>query len=247
MKKSTTTNYLLIDLGNTCIKVGLYHNGKVTNNTIAYGHVDFSKLLAKFKNKKIKKAVFISSASKPQQEKLIKAVKSITNNIYVISCKDFAKFIDRSNIKKDVVIGSDILLTAFYISRQYKKVASICLGTVFYLIVMNNNRFVSVEFIPNTMFGLDQISKITSIPQKEVPELFNKKSGLNTSDAFAAGARNMMEGYLDLIAKRYKINPKHIFVAGGDLYKYKTLSHKYNFISWLSLKAIALLIETKKI
>lgn len=246
MKRSTTTNYLLIDLGNTCIKACIMVNKTLKHFVTDSNKVSFASVYQRLKVKKIHKVIFLSSTTKQITDRFLKQIKKYCSNIKQIVRSDFSRLLDLSNIKKNVVVGSDILLSAYYTSTRCKKGASLCLGTVFYLVIVNKNKFLSVDLIPNVMIGLKQIPKITSIPKELIPTVFDKNIGLNTPDAFASGARNMMEGYLDFVCKKYKLNRKNIFICGGGSYRYQVLSKKYTFVSHASLRSIAILAIKKK-
>lgn len=246
MKKSTTTNYLLIDLGNTCIKACIMHNKTLSHFVTERNYVSFTTIYKKLKTKRIDKVIFLSSTNPTLENKVLKQVKRYCSNIKKIVKSDFKGLLDLSNIKKNVVVGNDILLSAYYTSTRRKKGASLCLGTVFYLVIVNKNKFLSVDLIPNVMIGLEQVPNLTSIPRNLIPTVFDKNIGLNTPDAFASGARNMMEGYLDFVCKKYKLSRKHIFICGGGSYRYQVLSKKYTFVSHASLRSIAILAIKKK-
>ncbi len=246
MKKSTTTKYLLIDYGNTCVKAGIYSNGKLSNRMIESNSIDFKLVLKKLRITKFDKVIFLGSARPIHQDNFIRQIKKYCKNIHVVTKKDFKKVVDLSNIKKNVVIGNDILLSAYYLARNFKKAAILCLGTVFYLVVVDRKKIISVDLIPNVLFGLEQVSKITTIPDSLIPEIFDKTIGLNTIDAFKSGARNMMEGYLDLVAKRFKLGKGNIIVTGGGAYKYQSLDNKFTFTPYMSLKALGCLTKYKK-
>lgn len=248
MKKSVTNNYILVDFGNTCIKACIYNKqaNKISHCLIESNKVSFSQIVNKMQTKKIDKVIYVSSSCMKLQNKVLTQIKQYCKNIQIVDRKILTKFINLSNIDKKVVIGNDILLFAYYLIKQYDKAAILALGTVYYLLVTNKNKIESVHLIPNLAAGLKTIANKTSIPNNLIPEIFNKDIGLNTPDAFASGIKTIMDGYLELISKRFNISKKRILVSGGDAYRFASLNKKYNFISYASLKALALLTKEKK-
>jgi len=246
MNKKQTNNYLLLDYGNSCIKAALY-NKQIKRCITVSNKTSFASLLKQAKFTSFNKVIMISSASSNETKSFINQINKVCKNIYLVEKKDFIKDIDLSNVNKDVVIGNDILLCAYYLIKNYKSNALLCLGTVYFCVITKGNKILSVQLTPNISTGLEAISKITSIPSSLIPDNYNKDIGLNTPDAFACGAKTMLEGYIDLIAKKHNLNPKQIIVSGGEAIKFKSLSKKYNFIVYASLDALAQLVKDKNL
>lgn len=248
MKKFTITNYILVDYGNTCVKTCIYNktSNKLSKFNICDNDAHFATIFKKLKAKSHYKVIFIGSPSVKKQISYLKQIREICTNVKVVTGTDFNHLVDLSNISKNVVIGNDILLATFYMSIKHRNCALLSLGTVYYLIVTRNKQMITCNLIPSLGAGLEEISKKTSIPGSLIPKYFNKTVGMNTKDAFAAGIRNMLEGYLDLICKKYHLTSKQIIVTGGQAFKFASLKNKYKFISYLPLKALAELLKKKK-
>lgn len=247
MKKHITTNkYLLIDYGNTCIKAGIL-NKKLANCITVENNTSFDQIIKLGKFSGFKKVVFISSVNEQKTNAFIKQLKKVCNDVLLVTRNCFIKDIDFSNIKKDVVIGNDILLCAYYIIKNYKANALLCLGTVYFCVITKGKKIVSVQLLPNITAGLRYISHITSIPSSLIPTKYDKEIGLNTPDAFACGAKTAIEGYVNQIAKKHKLNTKQIIVSGGDLDKYMSLSKKYHLVKYATLDALAYLVKDKNL
>jgi len=247
MKKHITTKRcLLVDFGNSCIKAGYFTN-KQSHNITVDNKTSLSTLLKQSKMPKFDKAVVVTSVSSTKIHNFIKDLNKVCSNIVCVRKECFIKDIDFSNIDKKVIIGNDILLCAYYLIKNYKANALLCLGTVYFSIVTKGKKIVSVQLMPNISTGLKNISESTSIPSSLIPNKYDKDIGLNTPDAFASGAKDMIDGYINLLAKKHKLNPKQIIVSGGESDKYLSLSKKYTFIKYVTLDALAYLVKDKKL
>lgn len=248
MKKSTITNYILVDFGNTCVKTCIYNkkSNKLSKFNICDNDTKFSTIFKKLKAKSHYKVIFIGSPSVKKQISYLIQIREICTNVKVVTGVDFKHLVDLSNISKNVTIGNDILLATYYMSIKHRNCALLSLGTVYYLIVTRNKQMINCNLIPSLGVGLEEISKKTSIPSSLIPKYFNKTVGMNTKDAFSAGIRNVLDGYLDLICKKYHLKPKQIIITGGQANKFASLNKKYKFVSYLPLKALAELLKQKR-
>lgn len=245
-------NYLVIDYGNSRIKACLFD--RVQNTMLELVQVpagtksqafldEFKSINGDFKVEK----VVMSITAKPEVSKpFVEALsKKLGVDVKVINKHDFSNLIDLRNIDKNVTIGTDLLLLAAYGIYVLNSGAIISLGTVYTVVVFNHSQIVNVLLIPSIVRGMNQIPEYTAIDKKLLPPEYKTTRGLNTPDAFSAGANWAMEGLADNIVRQYSFLSNSVVITGGDAPKFTYLTRKYKNVANLVLIAMCELLKYK--
>lgn len=246
------SNYLIIDYGNSRIKAcafdrmqnSMLENVQVKAGSSAQALLDqMTTLKDKFKVEK----VVMSITAKPEvSQPFVDELKKILGvDVKVIGKQDFTDIIDFRNIDKNVVIGSDLLLMAAYGIYVLNSGAIISLGTVYTVVIFNHSQIVNVLLIPSIVRGMNQIPDYTAIDKGLLPQEYKTTRGLNTPDAFSAGANWAIEGLADNIVRQYSFLSNSVVVTGGDAPKFSHLIRKYKNIPNLVIIAICELLKYK--
>lgn len=236
IRKKHLKKSLLIDVGNSYTKMAIASTKlskifkyKTTSN--------LSILNKKFAHYKHIDNIYILATSKIDNFYSVLTKKFSHSFIKVIVRNDFKNKLDLSNINKKVIIGSDILLLGWWCTKQTNIKAIICLGTVYFALIMQNNKYKSILLIPSITNGLDQISKITCISDKLIPDHFYNCNVFNTPSCFSNGVNLLADGFVSNIIKKFKLTSSQIVITGGDANKYQCLK-KYKIINDLTLHAL---------
>lgn len=243
-------SYLLLDYGNSLIKAAIYEPTahKIVEWKTISKTQNSQDLLAVFtclNEYKIAKIIVSSTASSSFTKPFLEGLSKTTSaTIKVIIKDDFIGIIDFCNIKSDVIIGTDILLSAYYGMASSPKGAVFCFGTVYFGIAYDSKTIISVQLIPNIILALQDIANKTTITKELLPQKFDQQIGLNTPDAFSSGINLTMEGFVDNAVKQFAIEPNNVIISGGDANKFASLS-KYKHVDNVVLLALAMLIKQK--
>ena len=97
---------------------------------------------------------------KPFNESLSKLINC---DIKILNRSDFENSINLKNVAPDVVVGTDILVLAYYGIKNVKFGAVISFGTVYFCVVFDRGQIINVLFAPSIVRGLSTISSITTI------------------------------------------------------------------------------------
>lgn len=243
-------NYLLIDYGNSYIKAAIYDGNKIIEEQQVKKTKSASSLLSKFHllkkhhpNKIIEAATSTTKYVEPFNSGLIKQLNAKPK---VVSRKDFTGLIDFSNLDKKMLIGADILCDTAYINKTIKCGCAFSFGTVYFGIFVKNKQLRSAYLLPSITKGMKFIAQNTMIPSKDLPDIFGKQNGLNTFDAFSAGGNLAIEGFVDNIVKHNKVNSKNVLLSGGDCFKFKNTTNKYQVKHNIVLLGLIELIKFRK-
>jgi len=235
---------LLIDIGNSYIKLATTNNEQILEFVQFPVSTNMMEVLSGFNDLDNVNKVFILTNARIENQLLILKAKFKKADFKIINKDDFEGLLDLSNVDKDVVIGNDILLLNFWASKQKDVKAVVCLGSVYFALVNDGKKFKSVILLPSLVKGLDMVEHQSSIPSSLIPSKFDKTIGLNTPDCFATGLNLTINGFIDQIAKTYKLDKNEIVITGGDCNKYESLK-AYKIIDHLTIKAMLLLIKEK--
>ncbi|MCQ3908725.1 MAG: type III pantothenate kinase [Mycoplasmoidaceae bacterium] len=198
MKKN---NYLLIDYGNTCIKACLYD--KEEDQIIETVQIDktinsrdllslFNHLHSNQPTMIVESITTVAEYAKPFNESLARMLPK--SKIKIVNNKDFKGLINFSNISSDVAIGTDLLVSVYYIIKTLKEGAICSLGTVYTCIVSKHKQITCCYFVPSMSKSLKTISSITTIPRDYIPQKYDAIKGIDTPSCFAAGANLAISG-----------------------------------------------------
>ena len=239
-------NILLVDYGNTCLKtwvVNLTTNAVVMKQTFN-AKTPFVSFLNEMKKVQFCTSIWSCSNQQKYAKIFVKAFLKkfiITKNI-ILTQEMLMKKVSINKKARKQVIGIDILLLLYYYAHKNKSCLVLSLGTVYFALVIIKRSLENVLFIPNLTFGLASIPKLTSIPSKDIPIMYDQTIGLNTKHCFAAGCYHAINGFITSILKLYPKKLK-VFLIGGDAYKYPALIKKHCFDENAMLKALLLFYQ----
>ncbi|MCQ3915439.1 MAG: type III pantothenate kinase [Mycoplasmoidaceae bacterium] len=198
MKKN---NYLLIDYGNSYVKACLYDkkNDQIIETVQTPKTVNPKDLLSLFDHLSSFQPDLIVESNTSVAEYIKPFNKSLSKlfpkaKIEIINTADFKGLIDLSNIASDVAIGTDLLVSVYYITKTIKQGAVCSLGTVYTCLVSKHKQISCCYFVPSMSKSLKTISSITTIPRDYIPQKYDAIKGTNTPSCFAAGANLAISG-----------------------------------------------------
>jgi type III pantothenate kinase len=241
---------LIVDIGNTNVKFGLFNNNKLLNVYTIPTHT--------YKMGSIKAT--IPAKMKPIEDIYVGSVVPSANvlvidDIYktykirpqLINGADFKAHFDLA--KFDInEIGIDILGYAMFIKSNYKSGVGICFGTATFAVAVDNNKIYGVAIAPSIELGIQHLSRRAELIHNYQVNKIQKIFGFNTSTAIASGAAHMAEGFVQSVAayakQKYHIND--VYVSGGKSIYLQTLESKnIHFIHNAILLGYFELLKTK--
>ncbi|XQP55107.1 MAG: type III pantothenate kinase [Mycoplasmoidaceae bacterium] len=250
MKKN---NYLLIDYGNSYVKACLYDktNDQIVETAQTPKTVNPNDLLSLFDHLSSFKPDVIIESNTAVAEYIQPFNASLSQlfpkaKIKMITRPDFKGLVDLSNISPSVAIGSDLLVSAYYITKTIKIGAVCSLGTVYTCIVSKHKQISSCYFVPSMSKSLKTISSITTIPRDYIPQKYDEIKGMNTPSCFAAGANFAVSGWLNKVVKVNKLTSKQLLLTGGDVCRFPSLKKEYKEVKNLILRGLAMLVKEKQ-
>ncbi len=211
---------LIIDAGNTNIKIGYYQKNKQIN-FVNFPKENIDKISLPKVNEKIS-LVAIGSVIPSFNERISKKIYKIYKiKPIIISNKMFTKHFDLKKFDLNE-IGTDILGLALYLKVNYKKAMAISFGTAIFSVAVNNKQIYGVMIAPDFLSALDDLNKLTELTRtndfnqnKKLHNWF--KFGNNTPKALAAGINHLSKGFIDNMydyaKKEIKVNK--LYVCGG--------------------------------
>lgn len=247
---ATTNKYLLLDFGNSFVKAAIYDKNENTLGEIIHIKInsDPSELIGYLKKNNIVVDKIVSAISGRSEffEPFMKTLGQTLNvPVKNVLQSDFHDIIDLSNFNKDVVIGIDILLCCAYGLKHLNRGIIFSFGSVYFVIAFEHGQLTNVLLIPNYIRGLEHVSKVSSIDASLIPQEFNTTRGLNTPDAFAAGATWTMQGLVNDLITKYSLPSFSVILTGGDAKRFTNLVKRYQYIDDLPIKALAQLVKFK--
>ena len=244
-------NYLLIDYGNSYIKAAIYDSSyeKIIEYKNCPRTVNAREILSRFLylgDRHPTKVIESITASADYAQPFNGQLKKLLNcDIRIVSRPDFEKILDLSNIPDDVFIGSDIMLCAYYASKQFKESFVLSLGTAYFGIVLKNKQIINTFLFPSISKGMEHLATLTTIPRDYIPEEYDMDKSTNTRDAFATGANWIIDGFIQKVVNEYKLKPEQVFLTGGDVYRFVKINKKYKETKNMVLLALAELLKEK--
>lgn len=234
-------NILLIDYGNSCLKAWVVNatNKKIVYKLVSKTNTSFTVFKNKITKFNITASLWACTNGKKDVKNFIQAFKKEfkrAKNIFI----NQQMLMNKVNIPPQArkqVIGVDILLLLYFYANQAKSCLVLSLGTVYFALVIIKKKLVNVLFMPNATYGLNQVSKLTSIANSDLPTIYEKTIGLKTKDCFAAGCYHSLNGFINSIKQQYPADLK-VYITGGDAIKYPTITKKYYYDNESMLKAL---------
>ncbi len=211
---------LIIDAGNTNIKIGYYKNN-VQINFVNFPKENIEKVSLPKINEKVS---FVAIGSViPSFNRIIskKIFKEYKIKPIIISNKMFSKHF---NLKKFNLneIGTDILGLALYLKNNHKKAMAISFGTATFSVAVNNRQIYGVIIAPAFLSAFDNLNKLTELTRTNNfnvnKKLHNQfKFGNNTAEALAAGINHLSKGFIDNMYDYAKneIKLNKLYICGG--------------------------------
>ncbi|MDR2823345.1 MAG: type III pantothenate kinase [Mycoplasmataceae bacterium] len=215
---------LIVDLGNTNIKLGLFKANKLakvfTFSTNNYRSKELIKFVPSIKHLSIKEA-YVGSVVPSLNKKIINEIKKTLNiNAVLITPQMFSCIFNlkRFNLNE---IGVDILGYACLLKQRFKKAVGFSYGTATFAVAVNNEEIIGVVIAPAIDEGMNHLSKSTEMIsfKKQSNLLIKANFGGNTNAALNAGSYHMANGFLQsafsYCQKHYKIN--RACISGGKI------------------------------
>ena len=217
---------LIIDAGNTNIKLGYFDKNKLLDLVI----IPKVNLSAQIKLKKcLVSECYIGTVVPSTNAKLTKIIK---NNYKLtpifLKQKDFCKHfnLNRFNLNE---IGIDILGFSLFLQKKYKKILGISFGTATFAVLVDNKNIQGVIIAPSIETSIKQLNKTELTKTSgfyQNKNLYNYLDfGTNTTNAIASGTNHLTQGLvrniLWYVNEKYHLNK--CCITGG----------KANYLSFL--------------
>ncbi|MDR0675127.1 MAG: type III pantothenate kinase [Mycoplasmataceae bacterium] len=221
---------LIVDVGNTNIKFGLFSNDKLTNVICIHTHTYSYTKLKKILNIEKCKKIYVGSVVKELTTRLVQDLHLITQTyITVIKPIDFKSVFNLTKfpIKE---IGVDILGLALIVKHLYNKGVGISFGTATFAIIVNKQNLIGAAIAPSINLGIRQLQITTSLIKKVNTKIGNLNFGKNTLTALRSGGSHMAQGFIMSIFnyahKHYHIN--QTLITGGKMIHLKFVKNLPN-------------------
>ncbi|MDR3163560.1 MAG: type III pantothenate kinase [Mycoplasmataceae bacterium] len=214
---------LIIDVGNTYVKFGLFNNKQLQHvfrlrpkqctltvlKSLFQAHTNITKIyfgsVVPSFNKPFTKTLLTLFHIKPQ----------------IILAKDFVPSFHQLAKLNLSEIGTDILAFALSISRLHSKALGICFGTATFAVAINTHKIYGVVIAPSIATGINNLTTQTAmikINGDQITSLTNNL-GHDTHSAIAGGSYHMFMGFINNL-KTYcvrKYNIHHVYLTGGRI------------------------------
>ena len=209
---------LVIDYGNTCIKVGIFTKETLVESLVYDVGASYKKLIKDISGYRVDKVFFGTAANVDKWKKYYSGLKThyhVAPRIF--SKKDFNNMFDLKQFES-VEIGTDILAFNLFLKTNYGRACGFCLGTAYWATIVENKFIRGVVIAPNVVNSIRGLFSTTNIKSK-IPEIFEKEIGYDTITSIEAGTKNMIEGFVINFAKYAKrqFNIDKFIVTGGDM------------------------------
>jgi pantothenate kinase type III len=203
-------NKIILDVGNTNIKMGIIENNIISDIKI-YPNIEIEKFL--FMDIFFNKYIYISSNNKKILKKIIKFLKD--NNIdYFLFENIFFK--NKININEEIDIfelGIDILIYLYFFKRNnFKNHLGFSFGTSNFCLIYESE-LKGVIIMPGKQLIINSIIDNTDIKNIELKE--NMNLPINTSQSISNGLFHILYGSINSIIEEYKFDK--VYLTGGDI------------------------------
>ncbi|GHU31132.1 type III pantothenate kinase [Bacilli bacterium] len=185
---------LVVDVGNTNTKLGLFSKDKLIKVFITPTHnYNLTKSLSKSRINDIYIGSVVPSINHTLSRDLLKLTKVKS---HIINVSDFKKEFDLSRFSQ-AEMGTDILSLSLYLKRTVHRGGGICFGTASYAIAVDGRKLYGAIIAPPIITGIEKLHSTTSmIKQTSIKSKQSFKFGTNTIEALTAGASHMANGFL---------------------------------------------------
>lgn len=250
-------NILIVDIGNTCIKVGVFNQPlKPVKEDWVYSKKVSLDFFKEFIGRTHIDECYIGSVAPSKNKEVVKYIKNLTgSNPVFLNNLMFAKVFDLSNFDNVNEVGIDILGFAYYLQHQYKKVIGICYGTALFAVGVNNKKIYGVILAPLIEIGIRKLIQKAELIDKNKDYKCDIKTfdfGLNTQDAFNSGMNHIYYGFttnvMNYFYDKYQISTLCITGGNKDKINMNKKQAKNFHIDWVDnavLKGYSLLVFDK--
>ncbi|MDR1234545.1 MAG: type III pantothenate kinase [Mycoplasmataceae bacterium] len=218
-------NKLIIDVGNTNIKLGNFIDGKLTKTKILPTKLySFNNLKKKIDGVNYQQ-VYVGSVVKELDKQILRDIKNITKlQLKMIRAIDFKKEFNLSKFNVNE-IGTDILGLATILKKLYKNAVGISFGTATFAVAVKCKRIMGVVIASSIEMGIHQLNTTTSLIKNKLLVDTAKASSLefgkDTNSAINSGASHMARGFIssvyDYAKTKYHIN-QMVLTGGKTIY-----------------------------
>lgn len=242
---------LIIDIGNSFTKVGIYQLDKDKNEKIVLFETNKSistfaieNKLNEFKDFNVKH-VILGSVVPELKEKFFNAIIKIFDiNPYLINQSTKYSFELTDSIRKEV--GDDLLALSEYCCEIGNNVLGFSFGTAIASVFIKDKRLTGVFISPGLTFGLNHLIKKASLLQElKISNKSNLVYGDNTIKSLEAGIHNLRRGVVmssyEYHFKHEKIEDLKCVISGGEGFNIDPVDFKYE------INPEAILLGFKKI
>jgi len=246
---------LVIDIGNTSIKLGVFDDQKQLIKIEKYS-------TKKIENNFLKKSEIINYAFDeikigsvvPSKNQLVinELKKFFSIEPYLIKNSDFTQFF---NLKKFNLseVGTDILSGALYLKNNFHSGLLITFGTATVATIVDDQEILGVAIAPAIDDGLLSLNHSTELTKTDLffknnhySKSFDLNFGFNTETALLAGATHVTYGFINSTieyAKQRLAKLEHVIISGGkaELINKKDLKHSIQIEQEITLKGYSLI------
>ncbi|TDV23568.1 type III pantothenate kinase [Mycoplasmopsis mustelae] len=216
---------LYLDLGNSLLKIGFFKNDNLIIKKINIKQLNQLFLKTEIQNLlhlNFHKAI-LSSVKPEMNIFFVEVFKKLKINLKIISILDFSAddlfFDSKINTSE---IGSDILLTSYYIAQKYKSGIVVSLGTATVISKIYHKKLLGVIISPGIEKSLLALFSNTSqISKIELNYNISFNLATNTTDAVSLGIIKGNKLMINSFLKEINSENLKVFYTGGNLRYFK--------------------------
>lgn len=222
MEKRLLEKKIIIDVGNTNIKVGVFNNHKIDEKySFSNQEGEFINILNIIKNHNADN-VFVGSVVPKITESLNRFLNNQKIKTNLITNQMFSKHFDLKEYNLDEV-GSDILAFSLYLKQNYNKAIGICFGTATFSTCVDNNVIHGVSIITGVEATIKALIDNAALIDGFAAAKPCYSFGKNTTDAITSGLFHSTNGLInDLASKAYELYQiDTVVITGGNIKKFQ--------------------------
>ena len=242
--------FLAIDIGNTNITAGVFHNSKITKVIRINTSDSAKKGLSYFNSLKINE-IIISSVVPKKTEDYINLFKTQINIIPKIVDYNYLKFLKLS-VDNPKSVGADRICNIISANKKYNGAKIIIdFGTATTFDVINeNNTFIGGSIAPGIDISANYLYKKAALLRNttfKFPEkVIGKNTKTNLQSGIMYGAVDSVEGMIKRIQNEVKFKISEVILTGGfSTIISPGLSIKHRIEKFLTLYGIYLISKIK--
>ena len=206
---------LVIDIGNTLVKVALFEKKKIIK-TISFKNITFEVIKCFIENNKITNTI-VSSVKDDSKELL-----RIINDFNAIVLNKNVKYPIKINYNNINDLGKDRLAAIIGAINLYtnKNILILDIGTCLTIDLVNNNNYLGGRISPGLDMRYKALNKFTAkLPLCEKSSK-NLKYGNSTLSSIQSGVQNGMIDEIDTLITEFKQENKNniVIATGGDCF-----------------------------